>query len=552
MPIPASVRVRKTGHITYMALIWLALLAGSVSLGWPATRTSETEMQAALDKLEISLAVTDRPPWPAPPGDLVKVTLLPPANAPGECIVSFGLPFGPGWLRDDTLVRVADERGEELPIFTRPLAHWHVEPGGGSLRSVLVQFALRFSARSPRTVTVAWDRPRTCRRASGVSVSDTQVALTQEALGEPGRSLAFTYRSPRVLALLPAEWLCASLLAWQQVPVAQNTVAPWFDEHLEASFPGSLPNIAATDYSAHLFDRPATYLKLYVRSGEARHLLAGLEAVDLYLQHLGEDGFFDLKPEKDVKYVFTEGFALAYLLTGDERYLAGTSRALKAWETHRRIEYQGHGFWTERHHGFGMLAYLHAYEISGDRALMDKAKRYFEAAWALQLHPLHGGEIYGAWLHTSESADEPGGGWITSPWLSAFLTDAIWKYWMLSGDPRCPASLAMYAAFTLRHSLADDGRSVFYLVSPPGLGKSRPGGGASHNMEGCYLLALGDHLTGGRDPRYREAIAKLWPPMMGQDANSPQRMFTWRFRETSMLVWLLQQNQLEHNRETIH
>jgi hypothetical protein len=524
---------------------WLVLLLGAL-LGaacpsLAATLAPEVDMQALMTKLGVPLAVTERPPWPASPGSSVAVTLIPQVEAPGAYMVSFGLPFGPGWLADDLLIRVTDEGGRELSTFTRPLARWWGDPEHSSLRSVLVQFEVSFATRSPRTVVVTWDRPRTARRRLATPIADTQVVLDQKPWDDSGRYLAFQYHCPRVLVVLPADWLCASLLAWQQVPARQNTIAPWFDEDLEASFADSLPNMSAADYSAHLFDRPATYFKLYVRSGEERHLLAGLRTVEFYLQHLREDGFFDLKPDPDVKYVFTEGFALAYLLTGDERYREGITRALKAWATHQRIEYQGEGFWTERHHGFGMLAYLHAYEVSGDPLLLANARRYFEAVWSLQTRPLHGGEPDGAWLHTSESHSERPGAWVTSPWMSAFLADAIWKYWMLSGDSRAPVSLAMYATFTLRHSLSEDGKSLLYLASSPGLGEGRPESGASHNMEGCYLLAMGHYLTQGREPRCLEAIEGLRMPMTGEDANSPTRKFTWRFRETSMLVWFLQQ-----------
>jgi len=228
------------------------------------------------------------------------------------------------------------------------------------------------------------------------------------------------------------------------------------------------------------------------------------------------------------------------MLTGDERFLASVERALKAWETHTRIEYRGEGFWTERHHGFGMMAYLHAYEISGDRKLLDKAKRYFEAAYSMQVEPRHGGRPDGSWPRPRSSGGERGpDSWITSPWMSAFLVDAIWKYWMLTGDPRAPASLAMYAKFTQRRSVTPTGDAIHYLTASEGYGDSRAAGSDSHNMEGIYLLALGYYLSGGTDRGLLDPIGKLWPPMMGSDANMPPRQFAWRFRETSMLVWFL-------------
>jgi hypothetical protein len=512
------------------------------SLAVSAEAAVDTDTQTILRRLDVTLEVTQRPAWPAPPASELKVALIPQTGEPGRCIVSFGIPFGPHWLYDHELIRVLDAEGREIPAFTKPLAHWWLDGKQGSLRSVLVQFEAVFDGSSPRQVTVLWDRARTRSRPTITPIPETQTErLFQPAAGS-GRAESYRYLCPAVLALLSPEWLCASLLAWQQIPISANRVAPWFDAHLAATFEGSLAGVSARRFSAHLFDRPATYAKIYARSGEAQHLLAALQAVEFYLRHLGSDGFFDLKPAKDVKYVFAEGFALMYMLTGDDRYVEGIGRALKAWPTFARIEYRGEGFWTERHHGFGMLAYLHAYELTGDPRLLALAKRYFEAVYHMQLNPGHGGEPDGAWPHTGTShSDGASEHWVTSPWMSAFLADAIWKYWMLTGDSRCPVSLAMYAKFTQRHSVAPDGRSVAYLTASGGRGKTIRRGGASHNMEAAYLLGMGYYLSGGADRSLLRTIEALYPPLMDDDANSPPRKFTWRFRETSMLVWFLTQ-----------
>jgi hypothetical protein len=516
----------------------LALVFGLTTFAEAATPMRD--LDAVLEQLSVDLEVRYRPSWPGPPTSRLEVVLAPQAGLDGSHVVSFGLPFGPGWLDDDALIRVTGHDGAEIPVFTEPLASWWIDGDKRSLRSVLVQFEAAFESADPLRVTITWDGGRTCARPEKTPVTQTQVSLRLDPPPGFTRAESFDYRCPKVLAMLPADWLCASLIVWQQVPVAANRVAPWFDEHLTESFEGSLRTISGTEFSVHLFDRPATYAKMYVRSGEKEHLLAALQSIDFYLQHLGPDGFFDLKSYKDVKYVFTEGFAVLYMLTGDERFLDGIDRALKAWETHTRIEYRGEGFWTERHHGFGMMAYLHAYEISGDRTLLDKARRYFEAAHSMQIEPRHGGRPDGSWARPRSSGGERGPeAWISSPWMSAFLADAIWKYWMLTGDPRAPASLAMYAKFTQRRSVAPAGDAIHYLTASEGYGDSRAAGSDSHNMEGIYLLAIGYYLSGGSDQGLLHPIGKLWAPMMGSDANVPPRQFTWRFRETSMLVWFL-------------
>jgi hypothetical protein len=60
-------------------------------------------------------------------------------------------------------------------------------------------------------------------------------------------------------------------------------------------------------------------------------------------------------------------------------------------------------------------------------------------------------------------------------------------------------------------------------------------------MEAIYFLAMGHYLSGGADQAFASKIETLWPPLMRDNANRPGRRFTWRFRETSMLIWFLQQ-----------
>lgn len=522
---------------TYLAALFLT----ATSLCAGETRAAAVEADPILQALGVSLHMTQRPPWPPCPADRVDVTLAPQGDAAGPVVVSFGLPLGPGWLADDKRVRVLGADGAEIPAFTRPLAQWWIDGKPGTIRSVLIQFEIKVEDRTPRKVTIVWDRPRQQSRAVETAAAETQVELKTEPPPEyASKALRFVFRSPKVLAVLPARWLCDSLVVWQQVPAQANRAAPWFDEHLVRHFDRSTWNISANsaNFEAHLFDRPATYAKVYARYGEAKYLTAMLKAIDFYIQHLNPSGFFAIKPSNDVKYVYTEGAAVAYLLTGDDRYRRAIDLGLKAWETHKAIEYTARGFFTERHHAFGMLAYLHAFEVTGEPKYLEKAKRYFDAAYAMQVKPLDGKDPDGAWVHKAEHHGD-GNGWTTSPWMSAFLTDAIWKYWMLSGDPRAPASLAMYARFTLRHSIAADGKTMHYMANSPGRGRSE-GAIREHNVEGVYLLAMGHYLSAGKDPEFLPAIEKLWPPVMTDGANGPGRKFTWRFRETSMLIWLMQ------------
>jgi hypothetical protein len=124
-------------------------------------------------------------------------------------------------------------------------------------------------------------------------------------------------------------------------------------------------------------------------------MLAALKAGEVYISHLGVDGFFDLKPG-DYKYVYAEGSALLYLLTGDARFKAAALSTLSAWDQWRSVLYDGEGFWTERHVAFGMAAYLHVFELTGDARSVELAQAYFEGVYALQTQPLDGKKPDGA------------------------------------------------------------------------------------------------------------------------------------------------------------
>jgi len=489
----------------------------------------QADPKPILEKLGVVLKVTERPAAPKPAETSVPVTLLPQSEDASKAVVSFGVPFGPDVLSDDRALRVTGPDGQEIAVHTQPLAHWWIDGKKGTLRSVLIQFASPTGDKSPAKVTVSWNKPRTKSRDRLTPTAETQTIQSGDG---------FDFHCPKVLAVLPPEWLSASRVAWQQVPATENKAAPWFDQHLVEQFPASTKNIATKSVEAHLYDRPATYAKIYVRHGEEKYLSAALKANDFYLQNLGADGFFQLK-KGDHKYVYSEGSAIMYLLTGDERYKEGVLRALKSWALWKRIEYKGQGFWTERHAGTGLAAYLHAYELTGDPSHLAMARRFFEAVYSLQVSPLDGKEPDGAWLHTSDSHGD-GNGWTTSPWMSALLMDSVWKLWMITGEIRCTASLAMYAKFANTYAVTPDRKGVYYMANSPGRGKSEDAESPPHNMEACYVLALGYWLSGGTEKAYLDTINTLWPPLLKDGANSPGRKFNWRFRETSMLVWFLQ------------
>ncbi|HEX3252930.1 MAG TPA: hypothetical protein VHS05_26050, partial [Pyrinomonadaceae bacterium] len=145
----------------------------------------------------------------------------------GHELVSFGLPLPFGFLNDASRVRVVAEDGAELAAAVRSLEPWRVEGQDGSIRSLLVQFELDLSRQKNRVVTVWFDRNAKKSAPEFVSVAKT----LRDEKGLQG---------PRVLAVLPADWLCASGIVGPQAPAASSGEYSSYDRIVEKNFPGSL------------------------------------------------------------------------------------------------------------------------------------------------------------------------------------------------------------------------------------------------------------------------------------------------------------------------
>ena len=174
--------------------------------------------------------------------DRLTVTLEGRAADLGNEIVSFGLPLPSGFLNDPRKVKIVDERGTELTTAVRSLEPWRTGGREGSIRSLLIQFKADFSREKTRRVTVSFNGKRRGNDSDFVPVSQTLI----EDNGLKG---------PRVLAVLPAAWLCASGVVGPQVPAAESGDYAIYDRFVERNFPGSLAYLDSKVYSEWLFDR---------------------------------------------------------------------------------------------------------------------------------------------------------------------------------------------------------------------------------------------------------------------------------------------------------
>jgi hypothetical protein len=472
----------------------------------------------------------------------------------GSELVSFGLPLPPGFLSDPQHVRVEDQSGQEISAAVRELEPWRIGGREGSIRSLLIQFTSDFSRTRTQQIKILF-QPRRKNESNFVPVEGT--LINKDGLD-----------GPRIMALLPARWLCDSLVVGPQTPAAQSGPYLPYEEFVARSFPGSLAYLDSQSYSEWLFDRTTVYYKMYVRSGDRKFLAAAYHAAHFVRIHTKMDGpdagIFTLKGP-DLKYVYPRAMHIHYLLTGDERMRETGKIMAQYCLKNQNPSYQpsaitpsplgvdperGRKFWTLRHEGYGLLGILHGWELTGDRAYWTKAQECVGAYYSHQHQPPDGrppdGSLRQDWaLYDPNEATFKGA---TSAWMMALLLDPLFHYWTLTRDRRVPEMVIKWCDFLDRKGMVPDGSKAYYVINcfvglDPKEKLSEPGPDMEmHNPEMAYTFALGIFFGKGskRVAVYRKRFNKLFPLAVRLDVNHPARAFNWAFQFSSQLIYFMQ------------
>jgi hypothetical protein len=156
----------------------------------------------------------------------VRVRLAPAEGVSGPTPVAIGVPLPRDLLRDASRVVVLDDRGRPLQAWIDALEPWRTGGRDGSIRSLRVR--LRVDPVEHGTLQVRLGEAGH-PAPEGAPPDAEDVLLAPDGL-----------RGPRVFALLPAAWLCASGVAGPQVPADPHGRFAGYDAFVERSFPGSL------------------------------------------------------------------------------------------------------------------------------------------------------------------------------------------------------------------------------------------------------------------------------------------------------------------------
>jgi hypothetical protein len=473
---------------------------------------------------QLIVTTADAAPSPSPVTS-VDVTLVPQSGVSGTQRVNFAVPLARGQLLDGNRVRVLTG-GAELPAARRELAY-HPD---GSVRSVQIQVQL--SVIPNQVLQVRIGETPTTAPLSLVAVSTTLV-------------VADGSRGPRVWARLPAAWLSASGVTGPQVPEAQTTGAlgnglPRICDYANHSITQFLPASGTKD--AWLFDRGTAMYRGYARRGDLLTLESAYRETALYRNgitgsgtstRIGVPGSAD-----DVKYHYNQNLAIHYLLTGDDRFRDSAENIAKRVSALWNPNYGGgSGFWTERHAGFGLLAYVWADIVTDDHGtqFQDLADTAVNAYLSMQ------NKYPSTWTsttarcfaHQASAHGESYGTWGCSPWMSAILADALDMYASERGGTRATAayaSIVKLGKMLASYGRDGGGRPLYWI----GIGSAPDVTDAynEHWGESTYVVAMAWHRGGRQDASLRIAADALAAGLASYGTSPHLRSFNWQCRSS--------------------
>jgi hypothetical protein len=486
-------------------------------------------------QLVITTDVAPPPPPPPPPTGTasVDVTLRPAAGVTGTQRVNFAVPLAPGQLHDGNLVRVLSG-GIELPAARRELAY-HPD---GSVRSVQLQVQTAVTAGQVLQIRLG-ETPTTASLALA-AVSTTLVASD----GTSG---------PRVWALLPAAWLSASGVTGPQLPDAQATGAIEtglgrvcdYENHSITAF---LPADGTKD--SWLYDRGTAMYRGHARRGDFLTLDSAYRETAMYRNgvtgtgtstRIGVPGASD-----DLKYHYTQNLAIHYLLTGDDRFREAAEnvaeRVAALWSSPGYAG--GDDFWTERHAGFALLAYVWADIVTDDHGteFQDLADAAVDAYLAVQAQYPPGWTDGAArcFGHQASAHGEDYGTWGCSPWMSAILADGLDAYATLRGGTRAAAARASIVKLGRILASQRDARGKPFYWLGVGTAADVVDDYDEHWGESAYVVAMAWHWSGRTDAALRAAADSLANGLATYGTSPYLRSFNWQCRSAVAAPFYLQ------------
>lgn len=465
----------------------------------------------------------------APPGetpttpDELAVTLVP-DGVTGTQRVNFAVPFSLGKLSDAGAIKILAGT-TEVPAARRVLARY----ADGSARSVQLQVDVNVSTTTTLTLQLG------VTGATGPTLVDVPTTLTGT-----GNNV-----HPKVWVQVPAVVLAASGFAGPVTPRTQvqtTSLDVWttqcdYDQWDTDAFIAN----QSTGREGWLFDRVTSMYRGYAITGSTVPLRSAYREAAIYLAGMTisngvTTGIAPPDANTDLKYFYSQGMALHYLMSGDDRYReaaeAVSAKVVSMWNPTYN---GGTGFWTERHAGFALLAHEWATIVSDDKAAATaaRAETAVSAYLAGQMtYPTNysdpNARCFG---HSATAHGEDYGTTGCSPWMSAILADALDAYARRVGGAR--ATQAREAIVRLGRIIARDGLDAsgkpFYWL---GIGSASDvvDDYDEHWGEAAYIVGMAWDFSGRTDASLKQTADALVSGFTTKGEVAHVRSFNWQCR----------------------
>jgi hypothetical protein len=446
-------------------------------------------------------------------------------------LVSLGVPFKPGELTQLSNVRILDGTSE-VAIGIKSLATW---PTDGSIRVALVQFPAPFAG-ATKSFTL-----------------DTGSARTTA-----DRALApVSWRLPRKIATLPADYLSASLVMWEQKPLGQTGYTAW-EQKQQQQFSVLNTEPVATNTCARTdqyYDSANSSYGIYVRTGGLQYLISGRRWAHHHGRHqihlsgtstghgICTGGYVD-----NTRYTFVDSLVRDYFFWGDEESLRVAGLVVdRFYMPHAESWYykapNTRGFWTEREAAFAQLGLVAYYEATGNTSYLDKARTRFHS-----LHRMQVDNGNRAWVHNLYDHDPSegcaAGDYGSSSFMSGLLFESLIRYHKLTCDPVAAQSLRFALDDLRRVNVATGtyaGQSLIYLGCPQSNPDYRNGTPDLDNLS-AHAWAYAYRLSGFTSTSDHDFALALFNTSVVNGFVGAPKQFNQAFRDSGNLVGYLDPN----------
>jgi len=519
------------------------------------------------------------------------IQLTPVQTLTSKTLVTTGIPFAPGQLKNVDLLRVYDDEGNNVPIFVKPTLFWHWKNAPkNTIRAVKVQFYLK-KGTNATTYRFSFNSARdTTNDISEVNYDEgTKVSSDPKKTG---------MRHPIVFSIMSVNWLEQS----QLIPPFKGMN----NDHQQTFWNGQYAWASGLDFTQMsfanwLYDRVSSLYKGCMRNSDMSCYQEAFVSYRFWNKHitregrcLGGLGISDIAVKScDTKYVYVEPIKIHLALTGDDTkhdeellnnmielvrtgfYYQADSSDLYDSEKEK---------FTERAAGLSILNYVNAYQLTAQPKILGYIDEHLESLYQHQNNNPDKLPADGSFRHSwrvHEGKSFPGNGNLDdrrfSPWMTENIMDGLWQAYFLVEDERIPemirfASEAMEkwgfanskgyldkfgdslhdvpGGGAWRNGCNKNGEMILYsassVASSAALVKGQGWYTDSHTPEGIFSLAVGYYFEtdATKAKALKDRITRLHDTYLkkcGSASSKTKRAFNWGNRSNywGTYLWIL-------------